>query len=89
MFCFVTDGGTELSQAQNIDESFLQRLLECRGGGGSSPKCIAIQWTVSGKRIDISVTFIVRFDDDDDDHGRSNVTGTNTSRSSRTLSSKA
>ena len=63
-------------------------MLECRGGGGSSPKRIAIQWTLSGIRINIPVTSIVRFGDDDD-HGRSTGTGTNTSRRSRLLSSKA
>jgi len=42
-FCFATDGGTKSFQAQIIDDSFLQRLLEWRSGGGSSPKRIAIQ----------------------------------------------
>ena len=88
-FCFATDGGTESFKSQIIDESFLQQFLQCRGDGGSSPKHIAIQWTLSGKRIDISATSIVRVDDDDDDHGCSTGTGTNTSRRSRTLSSKA
>jgi len=48
-FCFATDCGTKLFQTQMIDKSFLQQLLHCRGGVGSSSKRIAIQWTSSWK----------------------------------------
>ena len=45
LYCWATGGCTKKSHAQIVDESFLQRWLDCiRGGGGSSPKTITIKW---------------------------------------------
>ena len=86
-FWFVTDGGTKSFQAQIIDESFLQRLLECRSGGGSSPTTIAIKWATNESKGRILITSIVSFMDDntdDTDTDNNNIRGSTTStRSSR------
>ena len=81
MFLFCNRWWYKSFQAQIIDDSFLQRLLEWRSGGGSSPKRIAIQWTLSRERTDIPVTSITRFSVDDDDNTSSKV-DSNTTRTS-------
>ena len=45
LYCRATDGGTHKLHAQIVDEIFLQQWLEfISGGGGPSPKTIAIKW---------------------------------------------
>jgi len=66
-YCWATDGGRKKFHAHIIDESFLQRLLEYRSGGESSPTTIAIKWTIIRSKANIPITSIMRFTDDDDD----------------------
>ena len=57
-----------------IDKSFLQRLLECRSGGGSSPTTIATKWITNESKHRANIKCIVSFIEDNTDDTDNNNT---------------
>ena len=75
-FCGATDSGTKELHSLFVDESFLSELLESTGGGGSSPGTSVMEWTTGGLKDNIPKTYIVWFDEGDDQAHDNNIFNT-------------